>query len=208
VAGVLRCALPFCFFFFFFFKVSRNFIFSEIENETKGTVIEMSPRLELEGEHEGNDDPQSQNNTNETTTPASAPQPTQTSSTPGYRGREIQHIPLRRSAVPREQRPQPDPPEEPNPNKPNLAFMTTDAAGMDLPQTISEARASDEWPEWEKVINAEDRHTVGCRWTFVRKYDETGKVARYKARLVAQGYSQQLRTTLAIGAIRDRRRST
>jgi len=157
----------------------------------------MSPRLELEGEHEGYNDPQSQNDANETTTPASAPQPTQTSSTPGYRGREIQHIPLRRSAVPREQCPQPDPPEEPNPNEPNLAFMTTDAAGMSLPQTISEARASEEWPEWAKAIKAEGRNTVGCRWTFLRKYDAKGKVIRYKARLVAQGFSQQLQAILA-----------
>ncbi len=31
---------------------------------------------------------------------------------------------------------------------------------------------------------------MGCRWTYVKKYDEHGNVSRYKARLVAQGYSQ------------------
>lgn len=31
---------------------------------------------------------------------------------------------------------------------------------------------------------------VGCRWVFTLKFDEGGNIARYKARLVAQGYKQ------------------
>lgn len=31
---------------------------------------------------------------------------------------------------------------------------------------------------------------LGCRWVYTIKRDETGKIARYKARLVAQGYKQ------------------
>lgn len=31
---------------------------------------------------------------------------------------------------------------------------------------------------------------LGCRWLYTVKRDETGKIARYKARLVTQGYKQ------------------
>lgn len=31
---------------------------------------------------------------------------------------------------------------------------------------------------------------VGCRWVYTAKRDETGRIARYKARLVAQGFKQ------------------
>ncbi|SJL04873.1 uncharacterized protein ARMOST_08244 [Armillaria ostoyae] len=34
------------------------------------------------------------------------------------------------------------------------------------------------------------RDTIGCKWVFLKKYDEDGNISRYKARLVAQGYSQ------------------
>jgi hypothetical protein len=212
-------------------KVSRNFIFSEAENKEPATEIETSPRLELEGENKGDNDPQSRetpNTPNNALTPTTMIPDVQTSTIPRYRGREIQDIPLRRTArnisdhnykrmdnpasrlpaAPREQRPQPEPTEEPNNDEVHYAFMTTDAAGMDLPQSISEARASGEWQEWAKGIKAEynllmemgtwkledlpeGRNTVGCRWTFVRKYDAKGKIVRHKARLVAQGFSQQ-----------------
>lgn len=32
---------------------------------------------------------------------------------------------------------------------------------------------------------------VGCKWVFKAKTDEKGKVERFKARLVAQGFSQK-----------------
>jgi hypothetical protein len=32
---------------------------------------------------------------------------------------------------------------------------------------------------------------VGCKWVFLRKRNEHGQVVRYKARLVAQGFTQR-----------------
>ena len=37
----------------------------------------------------------------------------------------------------------------------------------------------------------EGRSVVGSRWVFKRKLDDKGNVSRYKARLVAQGFSQR-----------------
>jgi hypothetical protein len=73
---------------------------------------------------------------------------------------------------------------------------------------------------WKLEDLPEGRSTIGCRWVFMRKYDEKGNIARHKARLVAQGFSQipgmdfnetfapvvrhdSLRAVLAIGAIKD-----
>jgi len=77
----------------------------------------------------------------------------------------------------------------------------------DTPSNLKEAKSSGEWPKWEQAINEElnmlnemrtwelaekpsDRKLIGNRWVFVKKCDTQGNVVRYKARLVAQGYSQ------------------
>ena len=44
---------------------------------------------------------------------------------------------------------------------------------------------------WELDELPEGRKPIGCKWVFKVKYDEKGRIARYKARLVAQGFSQQ-----------------
>ncbi|KAL1436923.1 hypothetical protein MTO96_049220 [Rhipicephalus appendiculatus] len=43
---------------------------------------------------------------------------------------------------------------------------------------------------WELVPRPKDRKVVKCKWVFRKKYDENGHLQRYKARLVACGYSQ------------------
>ena len=77
-----------------------------------------------------------------------------------------------------------------------------------LPRSVEEALKSDEHIEWEKAINEElnqlkekgtwrlenlpdDREAVGCKWVFVRKNGKHGDVIKYKAQLVAQGFSQK-----------------
>ena len=43
---------------------------------------------------------------------------------------------------------------------------------------------------WKLVDRPKDRKVIGCRWVYVIKYGPNGDILRYKARLVAQGYSQ------------------
>ena len=77
-----------------------------------------------------------------------------------------------------------------------------------LPKNHEEALAGDEGEKWKAAMDEEiktlgemgtwrlenlptDRKSVGCRWVFTIKRDEHGQVTRYKARLVAQGFSQK-----------------
>ena len=64
-----------------------------------------------------------------------------------------------------------------------------------------------DWPEWQKAIDDEpelmakyqvwdvveqppNKNIVGCQWVFCIKRDAEGKILKYKARLVAQGFTQ------------------
>ena len=75
------------------------------------------------------------------------------------------------------------------------------------PQSLKEAKARPDWPLWEKAIEEElevlraagtwelvnapeGANIVGSKWVFRAKKDAAGNVVRYKARLVAQGFSQ------------------
>ena len=76
------------------------------------------------------------------------------------------------------------------------------------PVTVKEALNSDRSEEWLKAMKSEiksleknqvwdleklpeGRSTVGCKWVFKTKLDAQGNVERYKARLVAQGFTQK-----------------
>ena len=77
------------------------------------------------------------------------------------------------------------------------------------PKSIEECRKRNDWPEWKNAIQAElncltkravfgsitktpaDVKPVGYKWVFVRKRNEKNEIVRYKARLVAQGFSQR-----------------
>ncbi|TQE12334.1 hypothetical protein C1H46_001987 [Malus baccata] len=44
---------------------------------------------------------------------------------------------------------------------------------------------------WELVPVPQNRNVIGSKWVYKLKKDQDGKVSRYKARLVAQGFSQE-----------------
>ena len=78
------------------------------------------------------------------------------------------------------------------------------------PQNMNECRHRNDWLKWKEAIQTElkslakqeifglivqtpkDIKPVGYRWIFVRKRNEKIEIVRYKARLVAQGFSQRL----------------
>ena len=76
------------------------------------------------------------------------------------------------------------------------------------PSSVQEAMSSREKPQWREAMQKEmhslevncvweltelpeGRQPVGCKWVFKTKTDADGKIERYKARLVAQGFSQR-----------------
>ena len=105
------------------------------------------------------------------------------------------------------------------------------------PRSLAEARRRPDWELWEKgileelallkeagtwelTVPPEDANIVGSKWVFRAKKDAAGNVVRYKARLVAQGFSQvpgvdyfdtfapvaklaSIRTVLALAAAKD-----
>lgn len=79
------------------------------------------------------------------------------------------------------------------------------------PKTVEEAITLEKGEKWKKAMDKEienlkqmgtwvledllgDQKTIGCKWVFMRKRDDTGNIVQWKARLVAQGFSQKLGT--------------
>ncbi|XP_071705308.1 uncharacterized protein [Rutidosis leptorrhynchoides] len=53
-----------------------------------------------------------------------------------------------------------------------------------------EMKALDDNNTWEKCAMPQRKKPVGCRWVFTIKYKPDGTIERYKAPLVAKGYTQ------------------
>lgn len=84
-----------------------------------------------------------------------------------------------------------------------------DIIPTDVPKTIEDCKRSNDWKHWKLAIKSElssllqrqvfqgpmelpmGKQLVGNRWVFVIKRNDDGSIARYKARLVAQGFSQR-----------------
>lgn len=77
----------------------------------------------------------------------------------------------------------------------------------DQPQSLEEVKSRDDLPKWQEAMDTEirqlqklgtyglttlpqDRKAIGCRWVYNIKCDANGNILKYKARLVAQGFSQ------------------
>lgn len=82
------------------------------------------------------------------------------------------------------------------------------AVDPDTPNTAEEALTGPEAAKWKAAMDEEYNtlqqmgtwkltdlpkgwKTIGCRWVFLRKRDKKGKVIKFKAQLVAQGFSQK-----------------
>ena len=82
------------------------------------------------------------------------------------------------------------------------------ASTSEEPKTVNEALSGPKSNEWAKAMKSEmkslnkndvqelvelpkGRKAIGCKWIFKTKIDGEGNIERYKARLVAQGYTQK-----------------
>jgi len=87
-----------------------------------------------------------------------------------------------------------------------MATAMGEASGLE-PRSLAEAKKRPDWLRWKEAMDEElvalqahktweiidapkGSNIVGCRWVYAVKKDAAGNVVRYKARLVAQGFSQ------------------
>jgi len=88
------------------------------------------------------------------------------------------------------------------------AFPATEIAGIPIPQTyqqaINDPKYGNRWKAavleeiislmengtWEEVLRPKDANTVDSKWVFTIKTKPDGTVERFKARLVARGFTQ------------------
>ena len=88
-----------------------------------------------------------------------------------------------------------------------MAVQIENGTSDDDPKTLMQAMTRPDWSEWEKAMEEEialmrkykvwdvvdspdDTNIVGSRWVFRIKRDSSGKILKYRARLVAQGFTQ------------------
>ncbi|CAN1754263.1 Retrovirus-related Pol polyprotein from transposon TNT 1-94, partial [Linum perenne] len=87
---------------------------------------------------------------------------------------------------------------------PKYRAFITNMDSIEIPKSIHEALQNSKWKlaveeelhalhknqTWDMVILPSDKRTVDCRWIFTVKYKSDGSVERFKARLVARGFTQ------------------
>nr|XP_033514797.1 uncharacterized mitochondrial protein AtMg00820-like [Nicotiana tomentosiformis]XP_033514798.1 uncharacterized mitochondrial protein AtMg00820-like [Nicotiana tomentosiformis] len=55
---------------------------------------------------------------------------------------------------------------------------------------IEEMKALSKNETWELVTSPSDKKLVGCKWVFIMKHKTDGSIERFKARLMAKGFTQ------------------
>ena len=189
-------------------KVSRNVAFNENEQPTELVIVDI-PGVRVEGEIRENPSQQPVILQKPAVEPLKS-EPRQLRQTGFIDYTKINNPDARKPTrrVPIPETPKTD-------DQTNLAeelflgttFLTT-GTEEDLPKSYEEAikgPEADQWKEamdaeigqleemgtWEEADLPEGRKEIGCRWVFLRKKDEHGNIIKYKARLVAQGFSQK-----------------
>lgn len=89
----------------------------------------------------------------------------------------------------------------------DFAMATVMEAAEGLNPTLHEARKRSDWPKWQEAMKAEimslkangtwkvverpqDTNVVDCKWVLCIKKNAAGEIDKYKARLVARGFTQ------------------
>jgi Reverse transcriptase (RNA-dependent DNA polymerase) len=87
------------------------------------------------------------------------------------------------------------------------AIITTIQEAEGDPKTMQEAQACDDWPSWKEAMDRKissleqartwsmvpcptGKNVVGCKWVFRLKRKADGSIDKYKACLVARGFTQ------------------
>jgi hypothetical protein len=88
-----------------------------------------------------------------------------------------------------------------------FSIMVADLLNDPNPKTISECKQRSDWIKWKKAIETElgslrkrevfsnviptppRTYPVGFKWVFIWKRNQNNTVVRYKARLIAQGFT-------------------
>lgn len=90
----------------------------------------------------------------------------------------------------------------------NICLLSEKTGQIVEPYSLKDAKESKQWPYWEEAIDKElanlskmgtweitekppDRQLIGSKWVFKLKRHPDGSIDKYKARLVAQGFSQK-----------------
>lgn len=86
---------------------------------------------------------------------------------------------------------------------PNFRIFISNINKVQVPRTILEAFQHPKWKEaileemkvlkkngtWEITKLTPEKHLVGYKWVFTVKYKEDGRIDRFKACLVAKGFT-------------------
>ena len=87
-------------------------------------------------------------------------------------------------------------------------FVASTSESQDDPKTLKEAQSHADWSEWQQAMDREintlksagtwidvprptNKNIVGSKWVFRIKRKADGSIEKYKARLVAQGFTQK-----------------
>lgn len=90
----------------------------------------------------------------------------------------------------------------------NIYLLYSDSTTFEIPKSYQEAKQSDNHLQWEEAIKSEleslktnktwiivprpkNKNIIQYKWVFTLKTDEIGNPFRYKARVVAEGFSQK-----------------